>query len=101
MLTLKALDIAVAMGRVGGAGAGHVLSHPCEFQVAKAVELVQLNGGLQLHVPGGQHALQGLEPGRRRKDEEAGEKNKDKVIFLSSSPPGTHEEQCQGTEGNL
>lgn len=53
VLALKSLGIMPALGRAGGTGTGHMLSHPCELQVAKEVKLVQLNPGLQLQVPSG------------------------------------------------
>lgn len=43
VLALKSLGIMPALGRAGGPGTGHMLSHPCELQVAKEIKLEQLN----------------------------------------------------------
>lgn len=67
MLAAKAQGITQALGGAGRAYAGHVLSHPRELRGAQVAELVQLNGGLQLQTPGGQAALQGLQPEWRQK----------------------------------
>ena len=42
MLVAKSLSTIQASGGAGGAGSGHVLSHPSELQVAQLVEPVQL-----------------------------------------------------------
>lgn len=72
MLVLKALGTTLALSTAGGAGTRHVFSHPGELQVAQVVELVQLNCGLQLQVPGSQMGLQGVEPGWREERGETG-----------------------------
>lgn len=43
MLPLKALSVMPALGRVDRTGTGHMLSHPCELQIAKEVKFMQLN----------------------------------------------------------
>lgn len=43
VLSLKALGIMPALGRADGTSTGHVLSHPCELQVAKEVKFIQLD----------------------------------------------------------
>lgn len=59
---MKAEGITQALDGAGRACTGHVLSYPRELCGAQVVELVQLNRGLQLQVPGGQVSLQGLQP---------------------------------------
>lgn len=43
VLSLKAVGITPALGRADVTGTGHVLSHPCELQVAKEVKFIQLD----------------------------------------------------------
>lgn len=65
-------DIQVFLG--ASAGCRHVFCHPSELHVAQVVEVVHLNGGLQLQSPGGQTSLKGLEPGWREQMGDAGDR---------------------------
>ena len=43
VLSLKAVGITPALGRAVESGIGHVLSCPCELQVAKEIKFIQLD----------------------------------------------------------